>query len=571
MLTDTWLLMKLYWKLDSRAGSGRGPWRIIVTIIAIFGLIVMGAMSAMAGYGVSYLVQPSQSFSLSPWLIPGLILTLVLIGVLFTGLNQSMKALYLNADLDRLMVAPIHTRSVMVAKLLSRLPWTILFLFIIAAPAFVAYGIGLGVGPIYYIVGGLMLLCAPLFGMAVGALLAMLLVRVLPVDRLNELMTATYALVGILIALLAQLPRLYINNEQVNEAIADEALTTAGASLARLPLPTLWAGRGLMALDAGTIDALGLLGIGIYLLITAGLFVLVIMTADGLYLSGWLKTQSAGGKRRGLEAADGRFEGRSPALAIALKDWRLRLRDARQLVTLFGSGFIGIVVGGLVLFRGSGGDQSLMTMASSGMVTDGPTIVRILTGMFSRGALIGMYAFYVGYVFLSNMASYALALEGRSFPLLKAAPIRPRDVWSAKLRSIYVPFAVLFVLTLAVGWVFTRYSLVWAPYALATGLMAGYVLLAGNISAGFRYANLEWTDPRRMMTQGGGLVSLLVSFIYGLPATVIVLLGFGLAQAFPQWGLLFAGVALLLIAAMTWVARVWMIRWGESAWDKLPA
>ncbi|MBP9502388.1 MAG: hypothetical protein KBF17_09525 [Candidatus Promineofilum sp.] len=574
MVHDAWLLMQLYWKLDRREIGGQSQWRILLLLLGGFAVLAIGAASAFVGFGLSFLAQPDLPVHIPPGLVPGLILTFVLIGVLFTGLNQSVKALFLSGDLDQLMVAPIHARSVMMAKLLGRLPSTLLLLFAVAGPAFAGYGIGMGAGPVYYVVGALLLLFAPLFGLSLGAVLAMLLVRWLPVNRLSELLAAAYAFVGIAIALLFQLPRLFLDDGgftfEVESATTMEPFNQFVGAIERLPIPTLWAGRGLMALDAGAIDATGLLGIGVYLIITIGLFILIIMTADRLYLSGWLKTQSAGGKRRGLEARGGVFGGRSLAAAIGYKDWLLRLRDPRQLISLLGGGFIAIVVGGLAIFRGNGGDMSLMDSAT-GMSTEGPVVWRVFTSIFSSGVIIASYAFFVGYVFLSNMALYALALEGRSFPLLKSAPVRPRDVWQAKLRGIYLPFIVVFVLALMVAWFFTRYSLAWLPYTLVTGFVLGYGLLAMNITLGFRFANLEWTDPRRMVTQGGGLFSLILTVIYGVPASLLVALGFGLSLVFPQWSLLPPVVALALLVALTWGLHILMTRWAESAWDKLPA
>src|SRR5690606_16799227 len=147
MATDTWLLMKLYWKLDRREVTGQSPWRIIATILGFIGILFIGAFSAAVGYFSSFLTRPEMPVQLPPGIIPGLFLTFVLVGVLFTGLNQSVKALFLSGDLDRLMVAPVHTRSVMVAKLLSRVPTSFLLILLIAAPAFAAYGIGIGAGP----------------------------------------------------------------------------------------------------------------------------------------------------------------------------------------------------------------------------------------------------------------------------------------------------------------------------------------------------------------------------------------------------------------------------------------
>ncbi len=572
MVADTWLLMKIYWLIDRREVTGQSALRILGFIVAAIGILFISVFSALLGFGASFLTRPELSTSLPLGIVPGVLLTFVLIGVLVFGMNQALKALFLSGDLDRLMVAPVHTRSVMIAKLLSRAPSNLLLLLLFAAPAFVAYGIGIGAGPIYYLLGGVMLLLAPLFGLSVGAIIAMLLVRVLPVNRLNELLTAAYALVGIIIALLAQLPRLFIDGgdpEQIATTITGGTLGSTLETIERLPIPTFWAGRGLVALDAGRFETTGVLGILAYLVVTLGLFAAIILTADRLYLSGWLKTQSAGGKRHGLEESKGRFLNGSLAAAIGRKDWLLRLRDPRQMVSLLGGGFVAIVVGGLAIFRGSGGgDEGLLALSQIDSTETG--IVALFSAMFSPGVLMGAWALFVGSTFLMNTATYALALEGRSFPLLKAAPIRPREVWSAKLWSIYIPFALLFVGVLLGSRFFVSYDLLWLPYALIAGMLIGYGFIAISVSTGFRYALLNWTDPRRMLSSGGGLVSLLLSVVYGVPVAIVVLFGFALPAVWPAWSIPLALAALLLLALLAWVTHVLMTRWADSAWDKLP-
>lgn len=573
MVADTWLLMTLYWRLDRREVTTQSTLRILGFVLAAIGILFISVFSGFMGYGASFLTSSELSTPLPLGIVPGLLLTFVLLGVLVFGMNQALKALFMSGDLDRLLVAPVHTRSVMVAKLLSRAPSNLVLLLLFAAPAFVAYGVGIGAGPIYYLLGGLMLLLAPLFGLAVGAIIAMLLVRVLPVNRLNELLTAAYALVGIAIAILAQLPRLFLGGGDSGEfavEITEGSLGSAFTTLEKLPIPTFWAGRGLVALDAGQFELAGVLGILAYIVVTLGLFLAVVMTADRLYLSGWLKTQTAGGKRQGLEESKGRFLNGSLAAAIARKDWLLRLRDPRQMISLLGGGFVAIVVGGLAIFRGgAGGDQSLMTLSQFGSSNE-TGFVAVFLAMFSPGVLMGGWAMFVGSTFLMNTATYALALEGRSFPMLKAAPIRPREVWSAKVWSLYIPFVILFVVVLLGTRFFVAYDLRWLPYALIAGLIIGYGLLAISVSTGFRYALLEWTDPRRMLSSGGGLVSFLLSIAYGVPVAVIVLFGFALSAAWPAWTIPLALLALLLLAAIAFLCHVLMARWADSAWEKLP-
>ncbi len=568
MWADTLMLMRHYWKLDRREYSRVRGWKLIGYIAALIAFLFMGAFSAALGYGASFLLRPDMPVRVGPGVFPGILLTFVLLGVLITGLNQAVRALFLSGDLERLVVAPVRTRSIMVAKLLSRLPGNVSLLLIVAVPAFVAYGIGAGAGVVYYVLGLLLLLLAPLFGLGVGALLAMVLVRLMPPNRLNEMLAASYALFGILFALVAQLPRFFFANEETSM----QTLETAGELLGRveaLPVPTMMAGRGLMALDAGQLDGGGLLGILFYLLITLGLFLGVVMFGERFYLSGWLKTQSAGGKRRGLEADGGAFSGRSLAVSLGLKDWLLRLRDPRQLVSLLGGGLIAIVVSALAIFNDNGGEGSMLDFASSGI--DAPGGWAALAGVMSPGVIMSAWAIFAAYVILSTPAMSALALEGGSFSLLKAAPLRPREVWWAKMWSTLIPGTIVFAVFLLLTRLAFPFSLAWIPYALIAGLLVNAGLTMINVSAGFRFANLDWVDPRRMTTSGGGWVSFIFTLIYGIPATLITVAPFAAAQLWPQWSLPLMLAGMLLLGLITWVLMKFMAGWAERSWELLPA
>ena len=159
------MLMRHYWKLDQREYSRVRGWKLVGYIAAFIAFLFIGAFSAAIGYGASFLLRPDMPVRVGPGVFPGLLLTFVLLGVFITGLNQAVRALFLSGDLERLVVAPVRTRSIMVAKLLSRLPGNVSILLVVAVPAFVAYGIGAGAGVVYYVLGLVLLLLAPLFGL----------------------------------------------------------------------------------------------------------------------------------------------------------------------------------------------------------------------------------------------------------------------------------------------------------------------------------------------------------------------------------------------------------------------
>ena len=181
------------------------------------------------------------------------------------------------------------------------------------------------------------------------------------------------------------------------------------------------------------------------------------------------------------------------------------------------------------------------------------------------------WSLFAAYVMLSTPAQGALPLERQSFSLLKAAPLRPVEVWWAKMWSIAIPSAIVFVIILTVARLIFPFSLAWVPYALVAGVLITIALVMLSVSVGFRFANLDWQDPRRMTTSGGGWIGLLLTLVYGVPAVIITLAPFALAQLWPQWSLPLMLAGAVVLALGTWLWARFMARWAERAWELLSA
>lgn len=561
MLTETTLLLRLYWRLDRR-DSTRLP--LVARLLSYFGVVVLLWFSGMVGYGASQVVKDSAfPIRMDIGLVPGLILTVVWFATIFVGLNQALKALYLSGDLDRLLAAPVHSASVMTAKLLSRLPATLQVTLLIGIPALVVYGIGLGLGPAYYLLGVLFVLIAPLFGLALGALLVMILVRFLPAKRLSEYLSAVYIVLGMLIALSFQIPRLLIGSEGINPQ-STESIERMLHTMEALPLPTIMAGQALIDLARGQIVASALGSIAFYLSVTLGLYIVTVLLADRLYLSGWLRMQGSGARRQGFEERRGVFGGDSLAATLATKDWLLRLRDSRQIATLF-SGIVLATVFAFVLLRNQEGG-SLLNISQA---ADIPPQVSWLTAFMSRGVILSGMVLVVAWSTVSNAALSALALEQDSFYILKAAPISPRQVYQGKLLGLVAAYVAVATVLLSASWVLARFSLVWTVYAWLCLMIIGYGLLAFSVALGCVYPKLDWEDPRRMTTGRARLYNMMGSVLFGLMAALIALAPFVLAAMAPAGTLFYVLVGLLVLLAITWGLVRWSMRQVEQAWPAL--
>jgi hypothetical protein len=385
-------------------------------------------------------------------------------------------------------------------------------------------------------------------------------VRVLPAQRVSEYLGAASILIGVLIAIAFQLPRLLFDGEENGlDPGTAAALSDMISSVENIPLPSMWAGYGLVDLAQGRIVS-ALSGLSVYLLITAGFFAVTVLVANRLYLNGWLRMQGSGITRGGYTDQAGIFGSSSVEAGIASKDWFLRLRDARQLAGL-ASGIIFAIFFGFLMLRPDS-DEGLMSV-SQGNAGD------IFGVIFSQGVLISGTILYAGWATFSRAATTALSLEGRSFYILKAAPVSPTTVFRSKVLSLVLPFAAGSMLLLLLAWFFLRFSALWIPYAWLCLVIIGYGMITISAALGFMYPKLDWDDPRRMTDRRAGLPNLLLNGLYGILSLIIAALPFFISAFFPRWTLLLVLLGLLILAGMAWLVERLAMRRVQKTWYAL--
>lgn len=554
MLADTLLLLRLYWTIDRRADGGtRRRSRFALIFIAI--LVVF--LSGMVGMYAADLTTGASIFQIKAEIIPGLLLTLVLFSVVFTGFSQALQALYLSDDLDKLLVAPIRSQAVLTAKLLSRMPTTITILLLATIPAMIGFGIGVDMGPLYYILGVLLILVTPLFGISLGALIAIFLVRLLPARRLNEWVGAASIVIGLLLSLGFYLPSLFGRKNQALDASNLAAVEDFINQIGDLPLPSFWVGRALVEFGRGQIAAGAVGSVLTYLAITVGLFLVVILMANRFYLSGWLRMQSSGAAAQDISERPGVFGRNSIDFILGYKDWLLRIRDPRMLATLFTA----IFMAGFFLFiiLRPGDDGSTLMSLSEVLERDG-------VNPLSKGVIVSGLIYFVGYMAFSRLALTALSIERSAFYILKTAPLSASQLLRAKTFGIYLPYATLVTMSMIVLLFIMKFSLLWMPYGLLVVLIMGYGLFSFLVSLGFLYPKLDWEDPRRMTNRKAGIPSLVGPLAYSIIAIIIAMATYITANEIPSLAMPVVIMGLALLAGGTWFFVQWCTNRVEAAW-----
>lgn len=514
MIADTGLLLHLRWQVVWN-GFRRRPIgiQILIAVGSLWGIIAVGGLTTGLGFGAGALLHEFADVHLD-WLLPGLILSVAMLLLLLTSFGTALGSLFLSSDLDLLMTAPVHRRAVFLSKLLDGIGVNYLILGVTALPALVGYGLSLHYGPLYFVLVVVALLGTPLLPEGLGALLVMLVARFAPARRVREIMGLLAALFGIGASLLGQTSRLWVRDlprPGVGSTPDLHALRVQIESLANLPIPPLVAGRGLAA--AGSSDLLGAaVGLVGFLAITFGFFALCVWLADSLYANGWVRMQSSGSATRSRQrvardAARSGWIGRAPTyLALALKDWRVLPRDLRNFAQLLAP----LILLPMVFFNlmSGGGSRRFNPLEEVGNLTEG----RIdLTGVF-----IAIGILLPPLLLCTRISSTAISMEGKSWWLLKAAPISALDLVRGKMLASWLPFAVLSSVLMIVAALWRGFSLLGFVYGWFGVELLGTGIVAMSLGFAMIWPRIDWDDPRRMTTIGASLCSFLGMAVLGL-------------------------------------------------------
>jgi ABC-2 type transport system permease protein len=509
-----WMLLHLQWRIFvsgfRHAKRGRK-----------LGYLLLGALLLLAAVGVfvislailTALRSPQLAAMMDPApliaIVPALVETAVFMAVLLFSFGVLLQGLYLSGDMDFLLSAPVPIRAVFVAKLLQAVLPALAFTLLFGMPVLYGLGAAGGYSLSYYPTVTIILVVTALAGASLSSLLVMSVVRVVPARRVAEML----GLVGGLTSLFCSQSNLLVRSVPSSQQVSQAFGALAGLSAPWSPMT--WAGRALVDIGEGHWPS----GIGLTLL-TLGLagvvLAVALTTAERLYYTGWARVQV--GARRNRNGRTPRpstrrdnpfagFVGRlipASMRAIIGKDALVIRRDLRNISQLLTPMVLGVVysaaliTGGGALPAGRGGAP--------------PWIMQGLNTLLGYGS-IGV-AIFVGFSLLIRLGMMGFSQEGKAYWLLKTAPVSSARLLAAKYLVAYVPTLILSWAFLLIPTFLQRGGISLLPF----GLLVLALCIAGGagiaLAIGVAGANLDWDDPRRMVSATTGCLGPLVCAFY---------------------------------------------------------
>jgi len=349
--------------------------------------------------------------------------------LLISNTVSALTTFYLADDVNLLLAAPVDPRLLHHARFVETLISSSWMVLLFGLPAFLAYGVVYEAGPLFYL--GTVATLVPflcIFG-AIGVLVTTGLVLLFPARRARD---GLLVLVGLLIGA-AFLAARMLRPERLAEAdgLVGFAAFLVGFGGAPSPyLPTTWAGEVLIPL-LGAREGDPWFFLALLVSTAVVLFLASSTVVERVFLTAWTRAQQGrvgSGPERRLARVLQRLTRPLPRTTGLLlsKDVTVFLRDASQWSQLL---LLAALVGIYVFnFR------ALPT-------SDGTPLAIVLRDV-AAFCNLGLAAFVTTAVAV-RFVYPMISLEGRSWWILRSAPISIRELWWSKFCIGYVPLLVL--------------------------------------------------------------------------------------------------------------------------------
>jgi hypothetical protein len=452
-------------------------------VILAISLVVAGAFLGGGAFAAGATVGHFLPLALDSLLAAGF--TGLSLLMLVVGFPTVIASLFVGRDLLQLVVAPVRTRDIFVARLVSAVSANLLLSFILAAGVL---GVGAGAGApwVYFPMALLLVAVQVLVVTAVQAILMTVILRWVPAKLARDVAAGVAGLTGAALYLAWNL-NLRKTFERRSGAPDVSNLTSA---VQRVDwLPTTWPGHALSAtLQGSTGTAV------VWLVATLALALVLVAIAGQMYertlLFGlgvfggatrvWRRRKArpftlesplgAGALRARAERPTWWGAQGSPYRAIAIKDWLGFRRDVRRLTRLL---------------------PALLLPLGYAAALSQPA--RSLSGFWSNVALVTFLSMFMS----SALASPSIPSERRGFQLLRLAPLTMWQLLRAKVFIALPPvLATMLVFSVAVA-VTSKSGAIQLLELVIFGvwLAAGFVSI--SVSSGAIDPHFEATDDRR--------------------------------------------------------------------------
>ena len=376
-------------------------------ILAALGLVFLTATLAAAAFFAEPFISPYISLSD----FTKFLMLILLLFSLVLSVKNIVTVLYTADDLPVLLPMPFSASQIVVAKLTVTLKFPVVLSLILINSSFFGFGLRAGMGAAFYIGTVLSSFLIPVTGLAVAALLTVVIFKCCGFIRNRDIMVA----IGGILTIVLTVGYLIVNSILSSNDSPDAAL---GALSMVAGLSDYFPNVAFMS---GFMFDGSIMGLLISLGITAAVIALALLAIKLFYLSTALSMQNTGTAKKPVEESMlSARKKRSVLKALTSYEAKNARRNPSYMIYGFAMTFIWPL---FFVLPFAFGKNALFSTAGS-VDTSAALICAIFLGVAAS-------CFACGF---NNLPGTAFSREGESFYILRAMPFDFKDYYKSKFR-----------------------------------------------------------------------------------------------------------------------------------------
>ena len=497
-------------------------------ILGAVGLVFLTATLAAAAFFAEPFISPYISLSD----FTKFLMLILLLFSLVLSVKNIVTVLYTADDLPVLLPMPFSASQIVVAKLTVTLKFPVVLSVILINSSFFGFGLRAGMGAAFYIGTVLSSFLIPVTGLAVAALMTVVIFKCCGFIRNRDIMVAIGGILTLVLTVGYVIVSSILNSNDSPDAALSALSTFAGISEY---FPNIAFMNGFM-FDGSII------GLFISLGITAAAIALALLVIKLFYLSTALSMQNTGSAKKPVEKSmlSGRKK-RGALKALISYEAKNARRNPAYMIYGFAMTFIWPL---FFVLPFAFGKNALFSTAGS-VYTSAALICAIFLG-------IAASCFACGF---NNLPGTAFSREGGSFYILRAMPLDFKDYYKSKLRFSMlicslgsVPYIlILGIVCIATGivplsgsWVFLYSAFV----CVLCNLIFDNCMLVSNAKSPVFTRDSETELSRKL----GGInaVALIIGFVMYIALFVLIIIAM-----IPELSAIFLNSTTVTVAAVT--------------------